>query len=88
MEDILKLILEGIKNGGPEAFALVGWGFYVIERFYIGRSKDKEHKDDIKAFKDEYKATTESTTVAITQFTVLLEVIKDRLGRNSNGGGS
>lgn len=86
MEELLKLIFSSIQAGAAEAFAVTGWGFYIVERFYIGRQKDKEHKDDIQSFKDEYRLTTDSTTAAITQFTVLLEVIKDRLHRNSGGG--
>jgi hypothetical protein len=84
VEEIIKTIMGAVAMGGSEALAVVGWGLYVLERYYIAPKREAMHREDLKAFSEEYKAVTGETNTIITQFMVLLEVIKDRLRRGDN----
>lgn len=81
MEAIIKVILDAVAAGTPGVLAVVGWGLYLIERYYIGPSREKQYRSDLAQFKTEYKELAEKTTQTISQFMTLLEVIKDRVGR-------
>ena len=82
MDGILTFILEHLAAGTPGVLAIIGWGLYLVERYYIAPSREKQYRDDLSKFKNEYKELAEKTTETISRFMTLLEVIKDRVGRS------
>lgn len=83
MEDIISTLLEAARNGGSEALAVIGWCLYVVERYYIAPKRDAEHKAEIKQYGEDFKELAQQGNSVITKFTVVLEVIKDRMGRGN-----
>lgn len=83
MDSIITILLQQIVAGGPAVLAVLGWGLYFMERYYVTPRREKEHREALKTFKEEYKEIAEKTTETIAHFTTLLEVIKDRMGRNT-----
>lgn len=84
MEPIIKILLAALENPTQTTIALLGWGLYLIEHFYVMPKKERKHQEDLKKFGTEYKELAANSNVVITKFMVLLEVIKDRLGRVGN----
>lgn len=82
MDSVIKTIVDSIIAGGPTALAVVGWCLYIVERYYVGPTREKQYRDDLKSFKAEYKELAEKTTETISKFMTILEVIKDRVGRS------
>lgn len=87
MEDIITQIIDAVGTGGP--LAIVGWGLFALERFYVAPKREasyKEQVDDFKriieTFREDHITTSNKTVDALHNLTTLLEIVKDRAERS------
>lgn len=85
MDSIVSKLLDIVAAGGSEALATLGWGLYLIERFYVSHTREKarqqlekNHREDLNALRTDYEKLSANTVQAITQFITILEVLRDR----------
>lgn len=88
MDSVINTILTAISSGG--AIAIVGWGMFFLERFYVAPKREDKHGEEVKLFKEtidgfreDHKDTSAKTVEALHRLTTLLEVVKDRATRGS-----
>lgn len=92
MDAILKLIVDAVINGGPQALAGLGWLLFIVERYYLSEKRDKshterasakekQHRADLEIFRLDNKELNARMSETLSRFSTMLEVIKDRLGR-------
>lgn len=88
MEQLLITLLDAVRTGGAEALAVLGWGMYFIERFYLHIKRDQQYLEreeyyraEVEKVRNEYKELSDKITATLTHFTAVLEVLKDRVGR-------
>jgi hypothetical protein len=81
LETIIETILRVIVVGGPQALAVAGWGLYIVERYYSTPKREQQYRKDLEAFRSDYKSMSENMSETISRFTIILEVLKDRIGR-------
>lgn len=82
MEGIVAVIIKGLAEGGPGFVLSLGWLLYLLERYYFAPQREKEFRSDITKFMEDYKTLAERSANTLSSFSTILEVLKDRLGRN------
>lgn len=78
MIDFLLEMMSYVAKGGPEALAVLGWGLYLLERFIIGRSREERYREDLRGLRNDYETLSGNAIKTIQDFTVILEVLRDR----------
>lgn len=84
MDNILLEFLSIIKTGGSEAFGAAGWLLFLVERYYVAASREKQHREDLIKHKEEHKFVNDKVTEVLTKFMVIMEVMKDRINRGGS----
>lgn len=79
MDGIITSIIKLITEGGPAALGGLGWLLYLLERYYFSPKREADFRADLEAFRADYKALGEKMTETLHRFTVILEVMKDRM---------
>lgn len=82
MDAVISTIIEGLTSGAAGFLYAFGWMLFLLERYYISPKKDASHREDLAAARAEIQAISERTGETLSRFATLLEVIKDRLGRD------
>jgi hypothetical protein len=59
----------------------LGWLLYLVERYYVSPKKDEQARKDLESVSGDYKALTEQFNTTLTQFTVVLEQVRENLRR-------
>lgn len=80
MDAIVGAIIDALKTGGPEVIGILGWGFYILERYYITPKREKEFRDDLRSYQTAYSEMGDRVTETLHNFHTILEVLKDRGG--------
>lgn len=94
MDALIATTIEALLASGVNIVLALGWLFFVVERYYFSPRKDRNFEQklsekeeiaraEIEQFRSDYKAMTDNMQQTMERFTVLLEVIKDRMGRNN-----
>ncbi len=81
MDALITLLMNKIAAGGPGILAVLGWGLYFIERYHVSPSKEKQYSAELAKARENYTTLSERTTETLAKFSVILEVIKDRMVR-------
>lgn len=79
--EIITVIVTALLDRGTELLTILGWVLFLVERYIVSRAKDQQHREDIDAFRSDFKDITADVTGTLGKFVVLLEVIRDRIGR-------
>ena len=83
MDTLLETIVKSLTEGGKDVILTLGWLLYLLERYYFAPRREKEFRSDIEAFRADYQVLAEKLSTALSGFALILEVVKDRIGRNS-----
>lgn len=76
-------ILNILTKGSREAILTLGWMLYLYERYVLSPRREKEFRDDIAGFRQDYADLADKMSTALASFSTILEVVKDRIGRPS-----
>lgn len=82
-EGIINAIVKGLTEGGPNFVLSLGWLLYLLERYYFAPKREKEFREDISKFMEDYKSLAERTATTLSSFSTILEILKDRIGRTA-----
>lgn len=82
-EGIINAIVKGLTEGGPNFVLSLGWLLYLLERYYFSPKREKEFREDISKFMEDYKSLAERTANTLSSFSTILEILKDRIGRTA-----
>ena len=78
MESLLNTAAGQVAGAGILG---LGWLLYLIERYYVLPKKDAQARDDLNELRADYKALIESFNLSLSQFTVVLEGVRENLRR-------
>lgn len=79
VETLITAIIKLVTEGGPAALGGLGWLLYLLERYYFSPKREAEFRADLNSFREDYKTLGEKMTETLNRFTVILEVVKDRM---------
>lgn len=74
-------IVRVLTEGGRDAVMALGWMLYLLERYVFSPRREKEFREDVAAFREDYQELAEKMSTTLSSFSTILEVIKDRIGR-------
>lgn len=78
MDKIIETLLNLLVNGGAEAFGALGWGLFLLERYYVTPRRENQFREDLSKFQKAYSELGKQITESFTGFHSILAVIKDR----------
>lgn len=81
MDALGETIIKVIAEGGPQAIMTLGWLLYLLERYVFSARREKEFRTDLESFRKDYQELADKLSTALGNFSTVLEVIKDRMGR-------
>lgn len=81
MEEAIALILKFITEGGKDGVLLLGWLLFLVERYHFSPKREKEFREDLTASRKDYLILADKVAATLSGFSVILEVVKDRIGR-------
>lgn len=82
MDSLLETIVKVITEGGPQGILILGWLLYLAERYVFAARREKEFREYLESYRKDYQELADKLTTALGSFSTVLEVIKDRIGRN------
>ncbi len=77
-DSILKILTEG----GRDAVMTLGWLLFLLERYVFMPRREKEFREDVAEFRKDYSELAEKLSATLSNFSTILEVMKDRVGRS------
>jgi hypothetical protein len=78
---VVNAIISALASGGSDLVMSVGWLLYLLERYHFLPRREKEFREDVDAFREDYQELANKMSATLSSFSTILEVIKDRLGR-------
>ena len=88
MDVLIEQLFTQLFGSGVNIVLLIGWVLYLLERLYLHPRREKEFREDINKWRNDYHGMSSSLQEALSRFAVILEVIKDRTDRNGGPGGN
>ena len=82
MDDLVGTITKVLTEGGPQAIMTLGWLLYLLERYILAGRREKEFREDLESFRKDYQLLADRLSATLGNFSTVLEVIKDRIGRS------
>lgn len=79
MDKAIETLLNALLSGGTEILGVLGWGLFLLERYYISPRREAQFRQDLTGFQASYTEFGENVTQALHKFTIVLEVVKDRM---------
>lgn len=83
MSGLEDTIINLITKGGPATVSALGWLLYLMERYHFSPRREKEFRDDLTAFRNNYQLLAEKVSATLGSFSTILEILKDRMGRHT-----
>lgn len=82
MEGLIDKLISILVDGQETVLAL-GWIMFLIERYYVAPKREAIFRKDLADFRKDYQQLGEKMAQTLSQFTVMLEVLKERVSHRS-----
>jgi hypothetical protein len=83
LDSVVSAIIKLVTEGSREAIMALGWLLFVIERYHVTPRREKEFREEVAEFRENYQSLADKLSATLSNFSNILEIVKDRIGRSS-----